>query len=1094
MPSKAPDKRPPDPAGVVEGQKSVSLSLKPMLLALFLLVLAAGIFLLDLKSPAHAACGTLYVAVVLLALLLPRRQYTLLFALLCTFLILSAKLIVALSPGDAVISQGLILPREPLNLVLNGSLELFAIWVAAIFGYQRKGLESALLQAKSHLEHRVEQRTSELRQANRDLQSEIEIREQTRRELLTSEAHYLSLIENLPIHVFRKDISGTFTFASQSFAELLRVPLSEIIGKNDHDFYPRELAEKYRADDLRVIRQRKVVNEVESNQLVDGTKTSVQVIKVPFNDAHGNVIGIQGIFWDVTERLKAEDELRESEARKRATLESAMDCLCFLDQHGCVVEVNSAALQTFQCQEADLVGRELAEFVLPSFRSQFRDNLERFSGAGEMGTMLGRRIEMKMIRQDGAEFIAEIANQPIPIQGKTGFAIFLRDITQRKHAEQALRTAKDQAEAASRAKSRFVANMSHEIRTPMNAIIGVTDLLLDTRLSSEHREYMMMIQQSADSLLSVINDILDFSRIEAGKLDFEETEFDLHERLGDALRSLAIRAHAKNLELVYRIDPTIPPRLLGDYLRLRQVVVNLVGNAIKFTSQGEVVLNVEPLRWSGGRVELQFSVRDTGIGIPENRREAIFAAFEQADNSMTRKFGGTGLGLAISSRLIQLMQGRIWLESEVDRGSTFHFTANLGVAADQEEETKPRPIGKMAGARALVVDDNHFGRSAVEEGLRNLDFRPASASHAQDAIRSLEQAHAYDDPFRFVLIDGEMPERDGFFLANWIRRREYLDCEPIMMLTSINHQESLARCAELAISATLMKPVKQSELVNAILMAVDPAAATRDDPPATALNNKMHPLSILLAEDSLVNQKLALGLLHQHGHQVVVVNDGREAVQAVADRQFDLVLMDIQMPEMDGLEATSLIRARESHGSHVPIIAMTAHAMKGDREACLDAGMDGYISKPIRANRLVEAIQEVLARSTTEPVEAHDDPEPDDQDPVNWSRALDVVQGDRELLRELAIAFLDECPRFCRDIRVSIDERDHALLHRASHTLKGSMRYFGAVDAFNYAYELECLGNEKKTDGAQQKFETLERELDYILPLLSQFAETGRIP
>ena len=1090
MPSNVLDKRPEHTGSVPAARAGAGLSLKPMLLALFLLVLAAGIFLLDLKSPAYAACGTLYVAVVLLALLLPSREYTLVYALLCTFLILSAKLIVALSPGDELIMQGLILPREPLNLVLNGSLELFAIWVAAVFGYQRKGLESALLQAKSHLEHRVEQRTAELRQSNRDLQSEIEIREQTRRELRTSEAHYLSLIENLPIHVIRKDIAGTFTFASQSFCDLLGLTLNEILGKKDHDFYPQELAEKFRADDLRVIRQRQVINEVEYNQLADGTKTSVQVIKVPFNDAHGNVIGIQGIFWDVTERLKAEDELRESEARKRAILESAMDCIFFLDQNGCIVEVNHAALQTFQFNDTDWVSQELADFVLPSFRSQFRENLARFSGAGEMGTMLGRRIEMKMIRQDGDEFIAELASQPIPVHGSAGFAIFLRDITQRKDAEQALRTAKDAAEAASRAKSRFVANMSHEIRTPMNAIIGVTDLLLDTRLSSEHREYMTMIQQSADSLLSVINDILDFSRIEAGKLEFDETEFDLHERLGDAVRSLAIRAHAKGLELACRIDPSIPARLIGDYLRLRQVIVNLVGNAIKFTSQGEVALSVKPRSQVDGRIELRFSVRDSGIGIPEDRREDIFAAFEQADNSMTRKYGGTGLGLAISARLVQMMQGRIWVESEVGKGSTFHFTANLGVATKQDRDALPGSARSLFGTRVLVVDDNDFGRTVVEEMLRNWELRPTCAAGTQEAIRLLEQAHTYDDPFSVVLIDSEMPEQDGFCLADWIHRREYLHCVTVMMLTSADHQRSLARCKELGISANLMKPVQQSELLDAISLAVDPSATQLvDEAPARVANRSVRSLKILLAEDSLVNQKLALGLLHQRGHHVQVANNGKEAVAAVAKGQFDLVLMDVQMPEMDGLEATALIRTRQSgSGYHVPIIAMTAHAMKGDREVCLDAGMDGYTSKPIRANKLFEAIEEVLADRTSDTLQTAPAPH------VNWPRALDVVQGDHDLLRELVIAFLEECPRFRQDIRVSIDQQDHALLHRASHTLKGSMRYFGAVDAFNYAYELERLGSQETIVGAEQKFKTLERELDCIMPLLSQFAETGQIP
>jgi CheY-like chemotaxis protein/anti-sigma regulatory factor (Ser/Thr protein kinase) len=468
--------------------------------------------------------------------------------------------------------------------------------------------------------------------------------------------------------------------------------------------------------------------------------------------------------------------------------------------------------------------------------------------------------------------------------------------------------------------------------------------------------------ESGESLLAVINDVLDFSKIEAGKLALESTEFELRESLGDALKSLAFRAHRKSLELACEIHPDVPERLLGDAGRLRQVVVNLVGNAIKFTEAGEVVVEVACRSQTEDEAELYVSVRDTGIGIPADKLAKIFEAFEQVDTSTTRKFGGTGLGLTICSRLVALMEGRIWADSELGRGSTFHFTTRFRLA---HGKPLPKPSVVVPGTRVLVVDDNATNRRILEEILTSWDMRPQSVAGVSQAVEVLRAAYRAGESFPLVLTDANMPDLDGFALAELIRQDPELRSTLIMMLTSGDRPGEVARCGQLGIAAYLLKPIKQSELFDAVVFALGVNAVDEEIPSAAApLPALGHgPLRVLLAEDSLVNQKLAIGLLEKHGHHVTLANHGREAVAACESQDFDLVLMDVQMPEMDGYEATAAIRALDREtGRHTPIIAMTAHAMKGDRERCLNAGMDAYVAKPIHAQLIFEAIAQVLGR------------------------------------------------------------------------------------------------------------------------------------
>ncbi|HKI36004.1 MAG TPA: response regulator [Gemmataceae bacterium] len=808
--------------------------------------------------------------------------------------------------------------------------------------------------------------------------TDITPRKQMERRLRDEEALYHSLVETLPLNIFRKDRDGRFTFGNSRFLQELGKTLDEVRGKTDFDFYPAALAEKYRADDVRVMQTGEVFETTEEHVRPGGEKMYVQVLKTPVHDARQRVVGTQAIYWDVTDR---------------------------------------------------------------------------------------------------------------------------------KRAEEALHRAREAAEAASRAKSTFLANMSHEIRTPMGAVIGMTELVLDTPLTEEQRDYLEIVRKSADALLAVINDILDFSKIEADKMDLDRVPFDLRELLGDTLSTLALRAHQKGLELAGRVAPEVPPAVVGDPNRLRQVFVNLIGNAIKFTERGEVVVEVKKTEDRRQKTEgagiltsdfclLEFSVRDTGIGIPSDKQQMIFDPFSQVDGGTTRKYDGAGLGLAISSRLVAMMGGRISVESDPGRSSTFRFALPLEPAG--APPARPVHPERLRGLSVLVVDDNATNRRILEETLLGWEMRPTCAAGAEEALAALEEGHRAGTPFALVLLDAQMPGTDGFMLAERIQERPELTAlATVMMLSSAGQPGNMARRREVGITTHLTKPVKQAELWKAILAALGEGEAEREARKEVSEGHSAgrgalpspRTLHILLAEDNPFNQKLALGLLGRVGHSLVVVKNGAEAVAALERDSFDLVLMDVQMPEMDGFQATKLIREREVPlGRHTPILAMTAYAMKGDRERCLAAGMDGYVSKPIRAHELIEAIAAAVGAASPDP--------PDGSEPLtpgeapDWESALERVGGDRELLVELVRLYLQECPGWLADMRRGLQAGDAVMVKRVAHNLKSCLGNFGARAGFERALRVETMGREGTLAGADEACRALEQSLERLRPALAAFART----
>jgi two-component system, sensor histidine kinase and response regulator len=842
---------------------------------------------------------------------------------------------------------------------------------------QKDTLRALARQAVAQLELRRD--LKELGRVSRECQ-------EAEKELRASEHRLQAILDSTTAVVYVKDRDGRYLVINRQYEELFHISRKQIVGKTDHEIFPKEAADAFRANDLKVLEAGHPIEFEEAVPHDDGIHTYIS-IKFPLYDSEGTAYAACGISTDITARRQAQEALKlyaqELETAKRAE------------------EENAARL---------------------------------------------------------AQLVKE------------------------------LEVARYRAEDATRAKSEFLANMSHEIRTPMNAIIGMTELALSTKLTGQQADYLGTVKEAAESLLELVNDILDFSKIEARKLELERAEFNLRDTLEDTVKVLALRAHEKRLELACHIPPDIPEYLVGDASRLRQIIVNLVGNALKFTQKGEVVLQVDTHSVSLDEATLKFTVTDTGIGIPADKRETIFEAFAQADSSTTRQYGGTGLGLTISQELVRLMDGEIGLESEVGKGSKFHFTARFGLGKGPEAGVLPGQMLDLEKMPVLVVDDNATNRRILEEMLAQWRMKPVVANGAQAALDLLQASVEAGAPYPLILLDGHMPGTDGFTLARRIKANRRLRKCAIILLTSAGEPADLAQCRRLGIRAHLSKPVKQSDLLDIIIktLAEQPRRKARKPraegaPPAAARR-----LRILLAEDNLVNRKLAVHLLKSRGYKVEVSTNGREALEALEKDSFDAVILDVQMPVMGGLEAATAIRTKEQKsGGHIPIIALTAHAMSGDREKCLAAGMDAYISKPLRAEELFRTLEELTPAAAAEIPAGTDQVE---RALFDQAVLLGRVDGNTTLLRELVEIFLADAPQKLKEIAQSLERQDSESVKTAAHAFRGSAGTFAAERAVEAAQKLETLAAAGDLARAQEAFRNVQSEFDRLRRELAAFA------
>lgn len=1094
-----------------------------------------------------------------------------------------------------------------------------------------------------------------------------------------SEAVFHSLVESLPLNVLRKDLEGHLVFSNQRYCRTINRSLDEILGKTDFDLFPEELAAKYRADDLKVIRTRENCRDIEQHRTPDGQALYVEVFKGPVLNNNGDVVGIQCMFWNVTDRVQAEAALHRERDLLRTLMDNVPDLIFIKDRQGRFLTVNEALLRAMRRKSLnDVIGRTDADFWPSPLAKRYMEDDERVMASGaalvdreerstdaegrdiwllttkvplynsngdvsglvgigrnitvrkraeqeterqaleakllyHATTLAGQTSSFRQALQGCIDLVCELNDWPIGhvylpdddghtlnptdiwhrtddhrfslfqqvteearvtrgvdlpgrvwqeripqwipdaksdlnfpraelcddigIRGAFGFPILIEDdvvavleffsweemdiddqlvrifrsvgeqigrVVKRRRAREQLQRAKEAADAANQAKSDFLANMSHEIRTPMNAVIGISELMMNTPMGGTQRDYAKMIHESGESLLAIINDILDFSKIEAGKLDIEEVSFSLRECVGDTMKSLGMKAHEKQIELLWQAADDVPDQLVGDPGRLRQILLNLVGNGLKFTEQGEIAVDVRPVSQNAETIMLRFSVRDTGIGIPEDRLARIFDAFEQADTSTTRRFGGTGLGLAICSRIVKLMQGTISVDSEPGKGSTFHFTCPFRHTGESHGLLPGPQWTELQKLPVLIVDDNANNRRILEDLLTARGLRPLVAADAAEAIQILDESRQNGAHIPLVLSDVNMPDTDGFELAEKIRAHSDSSETVIIMLTSDKQESDRKQRKHLDIAGHLLKPVKQSELFDAILSAFEIGDDDSEGNPAAENEGPLlPPLKILLAEDAHVNQVVAIGLLEKRwNHQLTIVQNGREAVTRASNEPFDLVLMDVQMPELDGLEATAELRDIEAAGrlpvgspSHLPIIALTAHAIKGDRERCLAAGMDGYVSKPIRPDRLLAAIRplvtpgETIAFTTTDIPAKSTVQQYNSREFVDWHAALESVLGDPKLLRDVVIAFLGECPEHLNDLHVALQDRNRKTACRLAHLIKGVMGTLGVPSVQAVAKQLEDHCAEGDFAAAHSVYGDLAADLDTVTDLLTDFVE-----
>jgi two-component system sensor histidine kinase/response regulator len=813
-------------------------------------------------------------------------------------------------------------------------------------------------------------------------QSESKERE---KELLRDRALFKSFMDHIPISVYFKDKEGRFLRVSKYFLKQKGAPpldsVDKLVGKTDFDLFSKKHAEISNEDELMVMKTGKpIIDREEESETVDGEKVYLLTSKAPLTDEKGNIIGIVGMTKEVTEKKLSDEEIKErleklgeeivfKSCLLSALLENIPDHIYFKDKKSRFVAVSKALARWLEAGSSeDMIGKtDFDYFTEEHAKPAYLDEQEVM----RKGQPIEGKIE-KETYSDGR--VTWVSTTKIPWYDENGNIIgtfgISRDITELKNKEFELIKAREIAQKASQAKTTFLAIMSHEIRTPLNAIIGMCEILEETVLSKEQHEYLKILREAGETLLAIINDVLDISKIECGDVQIEKSEFSLDSLVEKVCDILAIRAHKKGIELADHISPDVPVNLIGDSYRMRQILVNLIGNSIKFTDEGEIILNIslaeeeiDSHNKTADKVCLLFSVKDTGVGIPEEKQEAIFDSFKQADSSTTRKFGGTGLGLSISKRLVELMGGKMWVESEEGKGSEFFFTVRFGIQKARKVRTfiEPREVD-VKGISTLIVDDNNTNRLILKEILTAWDANVTEASGGEEAISIIRTARKKGKNFRLILLDRRMPAVDGFKVAEVIREdKKSEETTTVMMLTSDHRISDLSRIDELGINCYLVKPIKRDELKNAILATLGLWKAREkkievDKVKATDLP----PMKILLVEDTGDNRLLIEAFLKKSSVEIDEAENGKIAFEKFKKNVYDLVLMDMQMPVMDGYTATKKIRAWEKRVSaeETPVIALTAYALKGDAEKCLDAGCDTHVAKPIKMETLVEVLKE----------------------------------------------------------------------------------------------------------------------------------------